>query len=116
MVGDRSVRPQMTEPEHGHLREYPALARDRVGQDAVKRREPVRRHKEQPVRAEVKDLAHLAGTQFGDAGQVERRDVHSRKDEGKMQNAKVQKSSMVAHSPNRGTSRPPDSRFQPPRP
>ena len=64
------------------LREHLALARDRVGQDAVEGREPVGGHEQQAVAAQVEDLAHLAGTQFRDAGQIEGRKVHAGEGQG----------------------------------
>ena len=64
--GDDVVRAdlfEVVEPEERDLREHLALVRDRIGQDAVERRQAVRRHKQQRL-AQVEDLAHLAALEF----------------------------------------------------
>src|ERR1035441_601259 len=50
--------------EIGDLRQHLAFARDGIGHDAVKSRDPVRRDEEQRI-AQVKDLPHFAALEIG---------------------------------------------------
>ena len=60
----------LREPEIGNLFEDFALARNAVGHDAIKGRNPVRGDKEQAV-AEIKYFPDLAAFQFAEAGEIE---------------------------------------------
>ncbi len=66
----RLKRLRLAEPEIGNLGQHLALARNAIGHDHVKGRNPVRRHEQQTV-AEVKNLAHLAALELAKTGQVE---------------------------------------------
>ena len=57
-------------PEHRQPAQHRTFVRDGIGQNAIKRGNPVSRDEEQML-AEVEDFAHLAAGDFGNAGKVE---------------------------------------------